>query len=83
MFNGVAIDAVGLDVIASEFPDAPDLNYADAYMVEAAMADNAPSQTQYDPEGDGTTLKSLGVAEHWNNAVEKKYTKIELIYKKK
>lgn len=51
--------------------------------IEAAMADYAPSQTQYDPEGDGSTLKSLGVAEHWNNAVEKKYTKIELVYKKK
>lgn len=79
----VAIDAVGLDFIASEFPDAPDLNYADAYMVEAAMADNAPSKTVYDPEGDGTTLKSLGVAEHWNNATEKKYKKIELVYKAK
>ncbi|MDO4957504.1 MAG: DUF362 domain-containing protein [Bacteroidales bacterium] len=76
----VAIDCVGLDLIMSEFPDAPDLNFADAYLVEAALADNAPSGTKYDPEGDGTYLKSLGVAEHWNNAVEKKYTKINLVY---
>lgn len=77
----VAIDSVGLDFIMSEFPDAPDLDYADMYLIEAAMAGNAPSGTVYDPEGDGTPLQSLGVAEHWNNAKEKKYTKIELIYK--
>lgn len=79
----VAIDAVGLDFIASEFPDAPDLDYADAYLVEAALADKAPSSTQYDPENDGTTLRSLGVAEHWNNAKDKHYSKIELVYKVK
>lgn len=78
----VAIDAVALDFIASEFPDAPDMNYADAYLVEAALADKAPSGTRYDPEGDGTTLKSLGVFEHWNNPTEKKYKKIKLIYSK-
>lgn len=76
----VAIDAVALDFLVSEFPDAPDMNYAYAYLVEAAMADKAPSGTAYDPEGDGTTLKSLGVFEHWNNPVEKKYSKIKLTY---
>lgn len=81
--DGVAIDSVGLDFLVSEFPDAPDMRYADAYIVEAAMADNAPSGTSYDPENDGTTLKSLGVAEHWNNPNDKKYNKIDLVYIKK
>lgn len=79
----VAIDAVALDFLVSEFPDAPDMPYADAYMVEAALAHQAPSGTVYDPEGDGSPLKSLGVAEHWNNAVDKHYTRIDLVYKKR
>lgn len=56
------------------------MDYADAYLVEAALADMAPSRTVYDPEGDGTVLGSLGVFEHWNNPNEKKYNKIELKY---
>lgn len=56
---------------------------ADAYLVEAALADKAPSATKYDPENDGTPLGSLGVAEHWNNAKDKHYTKIDLVYKVK
>ena len=39
------------------------------------MADHAPSKTLYDPERDGTPCRSLGVHEHWNNAVEKKYSR--------
>jgi parallel beta-helix repeat protein len=49
--------------------------YPENYLHEAAMADNPPSGTIYDPEGDGTPLTSLGVHEHWNNAVEKKYSR--------
>lgn len=71
----VAIDAVGLDFIYNEFPDAVDLNYADSYLLEAAKADNPPSGTLYDPENDGTKLKSLGVLEHWNNVNDKQYSR--------
>ena len=63
--------------------------YSDYSVNESALADNPPSGTKYDPERDGTTLKSLGASEHWNNAVDKKYSRnlktgngIELIYKK-
>jgi parallel beta-helix repeat protein len=42
---------------------------------EAALADNPPSGTVYDPENDGTRLASLGVHEHWNNPVDKKYSR--------
>jgi len=47
----------------------------DNYMHEAALADNPPSGTVYDPEGDGTPLASLGVHEHWNNPVDKQYSR--------
>ncbi len=85
--DGVAIDAVGLDFLTSEFPSMPDVDYCDMYLVEAALADNPLSGTVYDPERDGRTLKSLGVMEHWNNPDEKLYSRnmgrdygIELIY---
>jgi hypothetical protein len=85
----VAIDAVGTDFIINEWPDAPDVKYCDQYLIEAALANNPPSGTRYDPECDGTSLASLGVMEHWNNARDKKYSRnlktgngIELIYKK-
>jgi len=85
----VAIDAVGLDFISSEWPQAADINYADMYLLEAALADNPPSGTFYDPNKDGIGLKSLGVLEHWNNPTDKKYSRnlgkkegIELVFKK-
>ena len=86
----VAIDMVGNDFLISQFPDMPDVNYSDMYMIEAAMADNPPSGTKYMPNGDGMRLSSLGVAEHWNNSKEKQYSRnlgkdygIELLYLKK
>ena len=86
--DGVAIDAVGLDFLRSEWPDMLDIKFSDQYLIEAALANNPPSKTVYDPEKDGTRCTSLGVMEHWNNAKEKKYSKnlgkrngIELIQK--
>jgi len=83
----VAIDAVGLDFLRSEWPDAPDMAFSDQYLIEAALADNPPSGTKYDPQRNNGTVKSLGVMEHWNNAGEKKYSRnlgridgIELIH---
>lgn len=85
--DGVAIDAVVLDFILKEWPDAPDMKYSDFYLEEMALANNPPSGTVYDPERDGTQLTSLGVTEHWNNAIDKKYSRnlktgngIELVY---
>jgi uncharacterized protein (DUF362 family) len=86
--DGVAIDAVGLDFLRSEWPDMVDIAFSDQYLIEAALANNPPSKTVYDPEKDGSRLASLGVMEHWNNAKEKKYSRnlgkkngIELIHK--
>jgi len=86
--DGVAIDAVGLDFLRSEWPDMVDIAFSDQYLIEAAQANNPPSKTVYDPEKDGTRIASLGVMEHWNNTKEKKYSRnlgkksgIELIQK--
>jgi hypothetical protein len=85
--DGIALDAVGIDFLRSEWPDLPDIAYSEKYLAEAALADNPPSGTIYDPERDGSRLKSLGVLEHWNNADDKKYSRnlgkkygIELVY---
>jgi len=70
----IAIDAVGLDFVSTEFPNAPDMNYADGYMLEAATIPNPPSGTKYAPSGQVLT-HSLGVVEHWNNATDKQYSR--------
>jgi hypothetical protein len=83
----VAIDAVGVDFLSTEFPDMDDADYSDSYLLEAALAGNPPSGVVYDPERDGVRLTSLGVVEHWNNPVDKQYSRnlgkndgIELVY---
>jgi hypothetical protein len=72
--DGVAIDSVSLDFLRSEWPHLADLSYSDDYMREAALADNPPSGTFYDPERDGIRCISLGVHEHWNNPIDKQYS---------
>lgn len=76
----VAVDSVCLDFLRSEPTQtylADDGNHStvDDYLHEAARADNPPSGTFYDPEGDGTRLISLGAHEHWDNAADKRYTR--------
>lgn len=87
--DGVAIESVILDFALTEWPDAPDMMYSDHAMEEMALANNPPSGVVYDPERDGSRLNSLGVTEHWNNPIDKKYSRnlktgngIELIYNK-
>jgi hypothetical protein len=48
---------------------------AEDYLHEAALADNPPSGTFYDPGRTGHRLASLGVHEHWNNPIDKKYSR--------
>ncbi|UCG58185.1 MAG: SMP-30/gluconolactonase/LRE family protein [Phycisphaerales bacterium] len=73
----VAIDSVGLDFLQAEWDDYPHRPGAGDYLREAALADNPPSGTFYDPDHKGNVkrLTSLGVHEHWNNAKEKKYSR--------
>jgi len=61
---------------------------ADDFLRQAADSSNWPDDIQYDPENDGTILpSSMGVYEHWNNAIDKQYSRnlgtgdgIELVY---
>jgi len=83
--DGVAIDSVGLDFLSAEptirsLPDVlPPNSTCENYLHEAALADDPPSGTFYDPEGNGSGLASLGVHEHWNNATDKQYSADEYI----
>jgi hypothetical protein len=72
----VAIDSVALDLIRNE-PRATECQGrgVDNYLHEAALADHPPSGSFYDPERDGTRLASLGVHEHWNNPVDREYSR--------
>jgi hypothetical protein len=85
--DGVAVESVVLDFALAAWPDAPDMMYSDHAMEEMALANNPPSGTVYDPERDGSRLTSLGTTEHWNNSMDKQYSRnlntgkgIELIY---
>jgi uncharacterized protein DUF362 len=71
----VAVDSVGFDFLTSEWPHLVDIANADNYLREAALANDPPSKTFYNPERDGTRCPSLGVFEHWNNAAERKYSR--------
>ncbi len=75
----LAIDSVGLDFLRHEDamsqPITDVTGNPDNYLHEAALADDPPSGTVYDPEGDGTRLASLGVHEHWNNPVDRQYSR--------
>jgi hypothetical protein len=73
----VAIDSVGFDFLLAEWPQEVLIGEGAAqdYLHEAALADDPPSGTFYDPEGDGTQMTSLGVHEHWNNPLDKQYSR--------
>jgi hypothetical protein len=75
----VALESVVYDFISNE-PNLVAKNNSfngnqDNQFMECAMAGNPPSGVKYDPENDGIPLKSLGVHEHWNNPVERKYSR--------
>ena len=71
----VAVESVCLDFLRNESVQGWVRGNVDNYLHEAAMADNPPSGTVYDPEQDGIPLKSLGVHEHWNNAADRQYSR--------
>jgi len=73
----VAIDSVGVDFLQAEIKKVARMSGTDDYLHEAALADDPPSGTFYDPDhqGDVQRLASLGVHEHWNNAQDKQYSR--------
>ena len=73
----VAIDSVGFDFLWTEWDDAPHKPGTTDFLIEAALADNPPSGTFYDPdhESDVKRLESQGVYENWNNPLDKQYSR--------
>ncbi len=76
--DGVAIDSVGADFLSNEpnilenCPALPGKVGAENYLHEAAEAGHPRSGTRY-TNGAGETVSSLGVHDHWDNPVEKRY----------
>jgi len=66
----VAIESVGVDFMRTEMGL---VKNADRHLYEAALANNPPSGTVYQP--DGVRLQSLGVHEYWNNSTNKQYSR--------
>ena len=84
--ESVIFDLMQLDNDPYQYPK---IAGAEDYLREAAQADNPVSGTFYDPDHATATqrLSSLGVAEHWNSAIDRKYTRnlgtgngIELVF---
>ena len=74
----VALDSVGLDFLIGEVTQGGQVwlgNCADNWQIEAALANNPPSGTFYDPNRTGTQLQSLGAREHWNDDVHRQYSR--------
>lgn len=76
----VAIDSVGADFLINE-PAVTERNGAlkdnpnvENYLHEAGLVGDAPSGNRYQ-NGNGETVTNLGVHEHWNNSVEKLYSR--------
>jgi len=79
--DGVAVESVCLDFLRAEadknrlFNDRPFFPAVDDHLHQAADKANWPKDVVYDPEGDGSEIPSLGVHEHWNNPIDKQYSK--------
>ncbi len=76
----VAIASVGFDFLRTEYDEDSKYPYpvkpgVDDYLHQAADKSEWPEDIVYDPEGDGTPIPSLGVHEHWNNPIDKEYTR--------
>ena len=82
----VAIDSVAYDFLLEEWPDVVTGGYGapgslkggeQDYLHEAALIEEPPSGAFYDPSHNGSEVRplSLGVHEHWNNPIEKQYSR--------
>lgn len=71
----VAIESVGHDFVRAEFDEYADMFGADDYLHQAADSANWAEGITYDPDNDGLLIASMGVHEHWNNDIDKEYTR--------
>ncbi|MCB9206852.1 MAG: T9SS type A sorting domain-containing protein [Ignavibacteriales bacterium] len=93
----VAIESVAYDFLSAEYNGSftnskqkvsyPLLKGTTDYLRQAASSEYWPEGISYDPENDGIPINSLGVNEHWNNKIDKQYSRnlgyeegIELIF---
>lgn len=81
--DAVAIESVIFDFMLEEYKipkddgrvQFPYMAGVDDYLLQAADNSFWPNDLQYDPEGDGTFIGSLGVYEHWDNSVDMQYSR--------
>jgi hypothetical protein len=86
--DNVAIESVCYDFLRNEWNGTyshdpsnnhlenwPNINGVDDYLHQAADSVNWPEGIIYDPDNSGKAISSLGVHEHWNNAVNKQYSR--------
>jgi hypothetical protein len=84
----VALESVCYDFIRNEwngtyqhnpanndYESIPNVPGVDDYLHQAADKANWPENISYDPDNSGEPMASLGVHEHWNNAVKKQYSR--------
>ncbi len=84
-FDPVAIECVGYDFVRSEFTEARCLAEGtsdhvqmpgvDDYLKQAADSTAWPAGIKYDPDSSGVHLGSLGVYEHWNDSLDREYSR--------
>lgn len=78
----VALESVCFDFLRNEFTDPahpakarPWMGAVDDHMHQAADSIFWPEGIRYDPENDGKVFGSLGVHEHWNNMLDRQYSR--------
>jgi hypothetical protein len=80
--DNVAIESVGYDFLQLEYTEAKhpgrayiQMDGVDDYLRQAADSTCWPTDFIYDPENDGSPIPSLGVHEHWNDSINKQYSR--------
>jgi hypothetical protein len=86
--DNVAIESVCYDFLRNEWNGTyshdpsnnsletwPNINGVDDYLHQAADSVNWPKGIIYDPDNSGKAISSLGIHEHWNNPVNKQYSR--------
>ncbi len=82
-FDPVAIESVAFDFLRTEFDGEnpytnkawPNIPGADDYLHQAACETQWPDNIIYRPDASGEIIGSLGVHEHWNNPIDKQYSR--------
>ncbi len=86
--DNIAIESVCYDFLRTEWNGTyshepsnnhlenwPNINGVDDYLHQGADSANWPKGIIYDPDNSGKAISSLGIHEHWNNPVNKQYSR--------